>query len=233
MTDGVPSTELTEVEGEEKSIETPIKSGQPVVQPKQWEERPEEVLEDNSTQGPGGTQAPSGHWWHSSALLGKIGLRAPTPPPLGPQFQGWIERQWAEDEEGEWSYSTGPGATTMDVLRERFSEASFRDAPSWQPWAPGLEPSTTWQDGAAARGGSESRLRLASPKFRPEQRQGQSRVDDGYHVLEASASSLGGSGQPQPQSLRDGGQVKGTDGRWARSERTMMDAQGNLHPCGL
>lgn len=167
--DGVPSTEPTEVEGEEKSIETSIDCGQPMVWPKQWEARPEEVLGDNSTQQPGGIQTPSGHWWHSSALLGKIGLRAPTPPPLGPQFKGWREHQWAEDEEGKWSYSTGPGATTMDVLREHFSEASLWDAPSWQPLASGLEPSTTWQGGAAAGGGSESRLHLASPKFRPEQ----------------------------------------------------------------
>lgn len=79
------------------------------------------------------TQSTSGNWWHSSAITGPGEARDRTPPPAGPAaFQGWRERWWTEEDNQEWSYSMGPGATTMEGLREHFGEASFRDAPSWQ-----------------------------------------------------------------------------------------------------
>lgn len=141
----------------------------PVVRPKQREKREEEKTESQEVQGFSSTKTSSGHWWHSSALTGKMGPRLPTAPPSRTRFQGWREWQWANDEEGEWSYSTGPGVTTMDILRERFGEASFRDAPSWQPWAPSIDPSVTWQGGSGAPVvSSDSRFRLVSPKLQVE-----------------------------------------------------------------
>lgn len=72
-----------------------------------------------------------------------------------------------EDNEGEWSYSTGPGATTLDVLRERFGDTSFRDAPSWQPWVVGVDASAAWQGGGSLPppAGMDTRFHLASPKL--------------------------------------------------------------------
>lgn len=91
--------------------------------------------------------------------------RSHTPSLVGAQFQGWREQRWLEDEEGDWSQSTSLGATTMDVLRDRFGEASFWDAPSWQPWAPGGERMDVWGTGGT-RPGPGSKLLLASPKLR-------------------------------------------------------------------
>lgn len=48
----------------------------------------------------------------------------------------------------------------MDVLRERFGEASFRDAHTWQPWESGQEQAATWQ---ARRPGPC--FHLANPKL--------------------------------------------------------------------
>lgn len=106
-----------------------------VVRPKERKARDEDrsvECKEETDRGP--TQSSSGHWWHSSALTGPGEPRDRTPPPIvGAPFQGWRERRWTEEDEQEWSYSTGPGATTMEVLRERFGEASFRDTPAWQP----------------------------------------------------------------------------------------------------
>lgn len=82
---------------------------------------------------PGGAKSSTGEGWHSSALTGPVTTKPPTPHPGDMAFQGWRERRWMEGKEGEWSYSTGPGTTTLDILRERFGEASFWDTPSWQP----------------------------------------------------------------------------------------------------
>lgn len=123
----------------EEVDEAKVKCEQLVVWPKQWETQTEDKSDSQDAQGVGSTQTSTGHWWHNSALLGKPGPWVPTPPPLGTQFQGWREKQWAEDAEGEWSYSTGPGVTMIDILREWFGEANFRDTPSWEPWAPGLD----------------------------------------------------------------------------------------------
>lgn len=187
---GAPVPDPTALEGDDEVEETKVECEQPVVRPKQLARRNEERSgESQEAQGTGATQSSSGHWWHSSTLIGTVGPRLSTTSPAGAPFQGWRERQWAEDEE-EWNYSTGPGMTTMDVLRERFGEASFRDAPSWQPWAPGLDPSINWQGRVGAAPGSENRFRLASPKLRAEQALGRARVAE-YRAPEASASSLG------------------------------------------
>lgn len=79
--DGAPLQEPTVAEEEEKAVETPAGGEQPVVRPKRWEKRTTEGLEDQDTHGAGVTQATSGHWWHSSALMGKTGTRVPTRPP--------------------------------------------------------------------------------------------------------------------------------------------------------
>lgn len=67
------------------------------------------------------------------------------------------EEDWGDEEEGEWTYSTGSVATTMGILRDRFGEASFRDAPSWQPWAPGADAGA-WQAGRGKEGSNDRRL---------------------------------------------------------------------------
>lgn len=59
----------------------------------------------------------------------------------------------------------GPGATTMDILREWFGEASFQDAPSWQPWAPGGDQPDGWQSTGGPGHGPGSGIDLACPKF--------------------------------------------------------------------
>lgn len=53
----------------------------------------------------------------------------------------------------------------MDIIKERFREASFRDAPFWQPWATGVEQASMWHD-SGGLSGTESWFRLASPKLR-------------------------------------------------------------------
>lgn len=149
---GLPVPEEVGGEKEFALPEVPENSKQAVVRPKErkpWQEGGSaENIEAFET---GIAQASSGNWWHSSALTGPMMPRPPTPPPAGAPFQGWRERRWTEDEEGEWSYSTGPGATTMDVLRERFGEANFWDVPSWQQWTMGVDPTTTWQGGWGLR----------------------------------------------------------------------------------
>lgn len=109
--------------------ETQEKVDQPVVRPKIRQTRGEGYQEEEGfqMQRPQTAQTATGERWHSSALTGS---KMPSPPHLGTSFQGWRERRWMEDEDGEWSYATGPGPSTMGTLRERFGEASFRDAPS-------------------------------------------------------------------------------------------------------
>lgn len=95
-----------------------------------------------------------------------------------------------EDEEGEWSYSTGPGTTMLDVLREKFWEASFRDVPSWQPWATVAETSTTWQGGVGTQGSMDTRFHLASPKLHADKGFSRSRATD-HQLTGPTTSSLG------------------------------------------
>lgn len=154
---------------EETTPETQAELQPPAVQPKEWTRSQGGEVVENPEPRSEVTPAMSGEWWHSSALTGSGGgMRAPIPPPSGERFQRWRERRWVEDEDGgEWSYSTGPGPFTMDILRERFGEASFRDAPSWQPWATGVEPASTWQ-GVSRPASVDTHFHLASPKLRLE-----------------------------------------------------------------
>lgn len=115
-----------------------------------------------------GTQTASWDWWHSPALAstGRVGEHQ-TSPPYSERFHRWRERRWVEDDDGAaWSYSMGPRKTTINVLRERFGEAGFRDAQSWQPWMRGADAGTTWQGVSGPPSVQETWFCLASPKLR-------------------------------------------------------------------
>lgn len=120
MAEGTSRTvpESVVAEGEEEVVEavTPEESEARVVQPKErkaWsEDRPVESQEKDK----GTMQSAAGHWWHSSVLTGPGEPRDRTPPPFGgAPFQGWKGRQWMEEDEQDWSYSTSPGPNTMEV----------------------------------------------------------------------------------------------------------------------
>lgn len=122
---GAPVPDPMALEGDDEVEETKVECEQPVVRLKQQARCNEEGSgESQEAQGTGATQSSSGHWWHSSALTGTVGAQLPPPPPQGLCSKDG-EKDSGPNEEGAWSYSTGPGVTTMDVLRERFGEASF------------------------------------------------------------------------------------------------------------
>lgn len=72
------------------------------------------------------------------------------------------------DEDGEWSYSTALSSQPMDLLRERFGEASFCDVGAWKRVDTEAEGLPTWK---ARRQSTQqlavpsARFHLASPKF--------------------------------------------------------------------
>lgn len=112
----------------------PQPNKEPDVQPKERKtQQRESGMDDLEASIPGGAKTLSGEWWQSSALAGPGSVKAPTSHPSDLAFQGWREQRWMEDDEGEWNYTTSPGNSTLDVLQERFGEASFWNAPSWQP----------------------------------------------------------------------------------------------------
>lgn len=161
----VPKETLTEDDSGNHVAQSHL---QPVVRPKERSRKSGEDDVEGISDGKGeGVSSASGEWWHSSTLAGPgTDGKAPPHSPAVEPFQHWRERRWIEDEEGgEWSYSTGLGLSTMDILCERFGEASFKDASSWQPWATGIEPASAWH-GPAGSSGTETQFRLASPKLR-------------------------------------------------------------------
>lgn len=200
---GTEAVDLPEAAEEEEAPAVETVEAEPlVVRPKQRDTRKELSAEDPESQEEGeNSQVASSYWWQSPAVRQGVS-KSQTPAPTGPQFQGWREHRWAEEDDGEWSYSTGVGSTTMDILRERFGEASFRDAPSWQPWAPGGDHADSWQKTGSAGPGSGSRIRLASPKFRPKPTPQQGGFRGDSRGLRGPASSLGevlrGGDQPPP-----------------------------------
>lgn len=164
---GEPDSNVTE-EGVRTDKLATMECEERVVRPKEKKLQPADPLEDvGAVADKGVSRTAVGNWWQSPALSSQGDERAKTPPPIPePMFQGWRESQWMEEEEQDWAYTSDPGTASMESLRERFGEASFRDAPSWQPWAVGLDPST-WRERGSS--GADTRFRLASPKLRKEQ----------------------------------------------------------------
>ncbi|XP_039178262.1 uncharacterized protein LOC120298525 [Crotalus tigris] len=97
---------------------------------------------------------PQEEWWQSPAVTGMQTERLLTPKPK-PSHSGWRERCATIEDDDDWSYSTAPGQETMDILRRRFGEASYRGA------------ADMWQsEGDAAGRTPSSRFRLSSPRLR-------------------------------------------------------------------
>lgn len=128
MAEGLATADLTmeseeaEDGGQEGEISSPIGTGQPAVRPKEKPKRTEEPELAMVGAPPAGKPSLSSNWRNSAVGAQGRGL------PLGQKAHarpGWRERKWMEEDEQEWSYSTGLGSTTFDVLRERFGEASF------------------------------------------------------------------------------------------------------------
>lgn len=81
------------------------------------------------------------------------------------------------DDNGEWSYSTTPGIQTMELLQERFGEATFRDVGFWQYWeleGEALATGNAWLQSYQQLAGPATWFRLASPKFQLEAGHGRS-----------------------------------------------------------
>lgn len=113
-----------------------------------------------------GVQGPAlGLWWRSPLLAGPGGgdRGATLGPHVGEHFCRWLERWWMENEDGgEWSYSTRPTSSTMDMQWVRFGEANyFRDSQSWQPRVLEVDQSIS-SCRPAGSSGSDTRFRLAS-----------------------------------------------------------------------
>lgn len=132
------AVETTEPDAPEETVTTEAA----VVRLKQKEMQQEVAADECESQA--AADKPLGRWWKSPVLQNCGEWRGQPSETPGLQFQGWRERRWTEDEDGDWSYSTGLGASTLDILRDKFGEASFCDAPSWQPWAPGGEGQERW-----------------------------------------------------------------------------------------
>ncbi|XP_039215403.1 uncharacterized protein LOC120315311 [Crotalus tigris] len=122
---------------------------QPVVRPKLLlATNPGPGVED-----PGATKLQE-EWWQSPVLTGGQADQLPTPRPK-PIHSGWRERRVTTEDDEDWSYSMAPGQETMDILRHRFGEASYRGA------------SNVWQSEEDSAGRTpSSRFRLSSPRLR-------------------------------------------------------------------
>lgn len=78
MEEGATAMPELLVTEEDDELEETIVNREPlVVRPKHKEKHEEEKTESQEAQGPNGTQTSSGHWWHSSALTGKMGHNCP------------------------------------------------------------------------------------------------------------------------------------------------------------
>ncbi|XP_039209801.1 proline-rich transmembrane protein 2-like [Crotalus tigris] len=154
MAEGTQGVSLAEGEVEAgdgvEAVPVPDQAAeQPVVRPKL-------LLAANP--GPGveetGAVKPQEEWWQSPALTG-VQTGQPLTPKPKPSHSGWRERRVTSEDDEDWSYSTAPGQDTMEILRHRFGEASYRGA------------SNMWQseEDSAARTPS-SRFRLSSPWLR-------------------------------------------------------------------
>lgn len=121
-----------------------------------------------------------------------------TNPELLRQTSDRVAREaWLTDDEGKWNYLTAPGSQTMEVLRERFGEASFCDGPTWPRWDLSGEGAAVWQTQRTAvlpAPALPARFQLTSPKLH--KGAVSSFAQDALQVkaLEQS-SSLGGTGQ--------------------------------------
>lgn len=78
----------------------------------------------------------------------------------------WRERHVTEDDEEDWSYSTAPGQTTLDILLEHFGEAGYQDSSSWQWWDQGMEAASWSQPGSSSLQPGTDGFQLASPKLK-------------------------------------------------------------------
>lgn len=167
MAEGVdPVARVPEVafEEEEESAVAQVDPQAPVVRPKGLPQGHGGGDSIPPTATPGAVPTPPGESWDSPVLSPEGGERQNQPVDLSSEsFRRWRERRWVEDEEGDWSYSTGLGTSTMDIIKEKYGEFSFRDASSWQPWAPGEEQGSSWRGPPST---TERRFRLASPKLR-------------------------------------------------------------------